>query len=69
MKIFAGVVRGSEATLPGGMAKGRKDSSRPIMAGGNRASARDLQDHAKVRKELPQRRFSTRGTAGQDSVK
>src|SRR5450759_3529641 len=44
--------------------EGAKDASRAIMAGGNRARARDLQDHDEAREELSQWRLSTGGTAG-----
>src|SRR5580698_8858047 len=46
------------------MAEGGQDSSRAIVVGGNRARARYLQDHTEACEELPQWRFSTRGTAG-----
>lgn len=46
------------------MAAGGKDPSRAIMAGGNRARARDLQDHAEARKEPPQWCFSARSQQG-----
>jgi integrase len=53
-RIKASVVRLSGRTLQIRMAEGGKDPSRAIVAGGNRARARDLEDHAKAREELPQ---------------
>jgi len=44
--------------------EGCKDASRSIVAGGNRARARNLQNNAEAREELPQWGFSARGTAG-----
>src|ERR1039458_9807326 len=46
------------------MAEGGQDSSCAVVAGGNRARTRDLQNHAEACEELPQRRFPTRRTAG-----
>ena len=46
--LFANVVGLSEGTLPSGMAEGSQDSSRAVVAGGNRTGTRNLQDDARI---------------------